>query len=249
MKNIDFLPESYRQRKALRRARLWWGIVVVIFGTAIGSAAFAQQLQKRAIQRELKAILPQYAAAQARVQELTRLQAQIAAASRAARLVTWLENPWPRSQILAEIVRPLPEGIRLTEIRILEESVERREQVQVGPRRRGPKAEEEGPKLSPAESDLAQLRQEAGGKQTVVQVAGTTADVSRMHAFIQDLTKSKLFADVHLASIETPTAAASERQTTFSLRILVKPNLGTAEEGSPRPKSPDANLAKGGDRT
>src|SRR5262245_36543866 len=111
MKNIDFLPDIYRKRAALRRAQVWWGIVVLIFGTAIGSAASAQYLLKCNIQRELRAIAPQYSESQLRVRELAGLQEQITAAARQARLVTWLEHPWPRSQILAEVVRPLPESM------------------------------------------------------------------------------------------------------------------------------------------
>ena len=30
MKNIDFLPDIYRQRAALRQARVWWCLVVLL---------------------------------------------------------------------------------------------------------------------------------------------------------------------------------------------------------------------------
>ena len=51
MKTIDFLPEIYRQREALRRARLWWGIVVVIFSGAIGASALAQAWLRHPVSR------------------------------------------------------------------------------------------------------------------------------------------------------------------------------------------------------
>ena len=35
MKTIDFLPDIYRQREALRRARVWWALVVLVFGLAM----------------------------------------------------------------------------------------------------------------------------------------------------------------------------------------------------------------------
>ena len=58
-----------------------------------------------------------------------------------ASLYTFLKNPWPRTQLLAEVVRPLPDGIRLAKIdRILDEE-QAKIAVQAGPR--NVKAEEE----------------------------------------------------------------------------------------------------------
>src|SRR5438445_5227371 len=140
MKSIDFLPDSYRQRDALRRARLWWGIVVVIFGAAIGASAVAQTWLRHGLAQQLDALGPEYALAQAQVQDLSTLQSQIARAGHEASLYTFLENPWPRTQLLAEAVRPLPDTIRLTKISVIEEE-QAKMAIQVGPR--NTKAEEE----------------------------------------------------------------------------------------------------------
>ena len=77
MKTIDFLPEIYRQREALRRARLWWGIVVVIFSGAIGASALAQAWLRHSLHEQLDELAPQYATSQTQVQELSTLQAQM----------------------------------------------------------------------------------------------------------------------------------------------------------------------------
>jgi hypothetical protein len=229
MKNIDFLPDAYRKRDTLRRARWWWGAVVAIFGVAIGSAAFAQSLLKQTVQRELALVEPQYLAAQLRVQEMTNLQAQIAAASRAARLATWLEHPWPRSQVLAEIVHPLPSGVYLTEIHVTEETVEKQTKQVAGPRRR-PKQEDEGPQLTGAEADLERLRVEANERRTVVRVAGATADVAAVHGYVSEVGKSSLFSDVLLESHETLIDEKQRSQTTFSLRLILQPSYGQSDE-------------------
>src|SRR5262245_9927044 len=76
MKTIDFLPEIYRQREALRKARVWWGLVVLLFGSAIGAAASAQGLLRHSLHRQLAELQSQYAAAQDQVRDLTDLQAQ-----------------------------------------------------------------------------------------------------------------------------------------------------------------------------
>src|SRR5262245_56042091 len=121
MKTIDFLPDIYRQREALRRARLWWGCVVVIFSTAIAASALAQAWLRHTLHVQLDELAPEYAQAQTQVQELAGLQALSSRAGHEASLYTFLENPWPRTQLLAEMVGPLPESIRLTQIHIGEE--------------------------------------------------------------------------------------------------------------------------------
>src|SRR5262245_2931284 len=140
MKTIDFLPDIYHQREAMRRARLWWGIVVVIFSSAIAASALAQAYLRHGLHQQLDELAPQYAQAQTQVQELAGLQSQNLRAGHEASLYTFLENPWPRSQILAEIVRPLPDIIRLTQIHLAEEE-QARTAIQAGPR--NIKAEEE----------------------------------------------------------------------------------------------------------
>ena len=61
MKSIDFLPDIYRQREALRRARLWWAMVVVIFSCAIGASAGAQAWLRHGLAQQLEALTPEYA--------------------------------------------------------------------------------------------------------------------------------------------------------------------------------------------
>ncbi len=140
MKSIDFLPDIYRQRETLRRARLWWGIVVLVFSSALGASTIAQALLRHSTQQQLDSLAGEYAAAQTQVQELSTLQAQIGRAGHEANLYTYLENPWPRTQLLAQVVRPLPDCIRLSQIHIAEQE-SAKTAVQVGPR--STKAEEE----------------------------------------------------------------------------------------------------------
>src|SRR5947209_5658066 len=140
MKTIEFLPEVYRQREALRRARIWWVIVVMIFGGVLGSSAVAQVCLRRSLVQQLDALAAEYAASQSQVQELSALQAQIVCAGQEASLYTFLKNPWPRTQLLAEVVQPLPEGIRLTKVSIIEEE-QAKTVIQAGPR--NVKAEED----------------------------------------------------------------------------------------------------------
>jgi len=247
MKTIDFLPDVYRQREALRRARLWWGIVVVIFSGAIGASVMAQAWLRLGLQEQLDALAPEYAAAQAQVQELSALQAQILRASHEASLYTFLENPWPRTQLLAVIVRPLPNSIRLTKISLIDEELARNA-IQVGPR--NSKAEEEAAaKASHPEKDLARLQDELERRQTTIEIDGHTTDVPRLHEYVGAVSRSALVSGATIKSLESGPANQQGR-TRFTLRMTVRPGYcqrsgetaGSTSEVSPE----DRRLAGGG---
>ena len=121
MKNIDFLPAKYRELDEARRRRAWRVAVLVLFGTVVGASALFQYRMHRAAQNELVEAKAQLATAEAKHQQLGQLQAQLQQARDAAALVTYLQHPWPRTQILSEIVTRLPADIKLTEIRIAPE--------------------------------------------------------------------------------------------------------------------------------
>jgi len=220
MKTIDFLPEIYRQREALRRARLWWGAVVVIFSSAIAASALAQAWLRHGLHQQLDELAPQFAQAQTQVQELSGLQAQIVRAGHEASLYTFLEGSWPRTQVLAEMVRPLPDSIRLTQIHLADEE-QARTAIQAGPR--NTKAEEEAAaKASGPEQDLAKLQEDSDRRQTTIEVEGHTADVARLHKYVEDLSRSPLVAAANIKSLEAAPANQQGR-TRFTLRVLVRP--------------------------
>src|SRR5262245_40040305 len=174
MKNIDFLPDIYRQRAALRKARTWWCLVIILFGGTIGSAIAAQVWLRVGLKRQLAAIEETFIASQTQVKELATLQAQIAKSGQEASLFTYLQHPWPRTQLLAQVVQPLPKSIRLTQIHVREEELPRETQS-AGPQHRGNEPEV---KLQPPEEDLAKLQQESDYKQTVIELQGFTPEVA-----------------------------------------------------------------------
>jgi Tfp pilus assembly protein PilN len=253
MKNIDFLPDIYRQRAALKRARWWWAGVVILFGTAISASAMAQALLRHTLYAELDALTPQYALATTQVQELTGLQTQIARAGHEASLYTFLENPWPRTQLLAEIVRPLPENVRLTQIHIGEEEQGKAAQT-AGPRS---KAEEDAAaKALPPEQDLAKLQDEVERRRTIIELDGTTPDVPRLHEYVANIAGSPLIAGANIKSLEAGTAT-QEGRTRFTLRLVVRPGYcqtggdvadgrGSLRDPQPPIGKPPAKPAQGG---
>lgn len=253
MKNIDFLPNSYRERNALRNARTWWGVVVLVFGTVILSTASVQWTWRRGVERQLDLVEVKYSVAKQRDQELARLQKQIQSASESAGLYTYLQHPWPRTQILATLVSTLPESVRLQELNLGEEAlpVAQDEQASSGKRRTTSK-ESVGPKQSPAQQDLARLKQQCDAQQTVLDVTGMAEDVQQLHAYVSSLGKSPLIAAAQLKSLEAvsskeddavdPVAAPSATQTRFQLHLVIRQGYG--QTNGPQPKAAAAGSGK-----
>lgn len=223
MKNIDFLPDAYRQRAALRQARVWWCLVVVLFSGAIGSSILAQVWLRISLKRQLAVVEESFLASQAQVKELATLQSQIAKSAQEASLFTYLQHPWPRTQLLAQVARPLPGSIRLTLVHVREEDLPR-EAPQAGPHHRSGDGQT-AVKLQPSEEDLSRLQQEMDFKQTIVELQGLTPDVGELHEFVAELNDSPLVASAHIKSLEADQAQQQVR-TRFTLRLIIAPGYG-----------------------
>jgi hypothetical protein len=223
MKSIDFLPEIYRKREALRLARVWWAVVVLVFGSAIGSSAAAQLWLRYSLQLQFDDLTASYHTAQAQVRELTDLQTQITKCAHEASLFTYLSHPWPRTQLMAEVVRPLPDAIRLTQLYIHEEELPR-PTPQAGPRRLTPEEEAEA-KLMQAEQDLKRLQEETDFRQTVIELEGHTTDVGQLHEYVLKLSHSPLVASTNIKSLEA-TPDKQRGLTQFMVRVVIRPGYG-----------------------
>lgn len=228
MKPIDFLPDVYRQRAALRRARLWWGLVMLLFGAAIGASMATQSWLRAGLRAELESLEPQFRQTEAQVRELARLQTEFARRSVEAGLYTLLQNPWPRTQILAELVRPLPQHVRLVRLHIVEE--EQAAWASAG--LRSGTSDDDLAKLSPAEQDLARMLREVGRRRTFVELEGQAGDVKPIHAYLAALSASPLVAQAQIKSLE---ANSGDGRTRFTLRLRIAPGLCESLQDKPAP--------------
>jgi len=248
MKTIDFLPEVYRERIVLRQARVWWGIVVMIFGVAIGSTATAQYLLKQSVQRQFDELEPQFIAAQQQVQRLAQTQADNRTAGQWAGLITYLEQPWPRSQLVAEVIRPLPASIRLTELIVAEEELARPTTEEAGPRRRNRPPDQRSQKLAPAAADLDALRQAHDYKRPVIEISGTVQDVALLHEFVTTLGRSPLVDRAQIKSLESASTTVLDQPTNFTVRLVFRASHGQsdAETSTGSDSNASAQVAQGG---
>jgi hypothetical protein len=219
MQQIDFLPGRFLEKRARRRARFFQAAALALCLAGVAGAAVGQMVLRQSVQRELRDIEPRYALAVSRQAALDELARRLREAEEAADLYTYLQHPWPRTQLLAEIVEHLPASIALTELTIATQ-VTQKAPASSGHVRLAPAATED---LSPARHDLRDLRELYDRQKAVTEISGRTRDVPQLHAFVGQLAGRPLFLSAKLESLEVQDDAGTAR---FLVRIIVRPGYG-----------------------
>ena len=245
MVQIDFLPNQFHELNAVRKKRLWRLLVILLFGLTVASTAVFQHLSQRSVERKLAEVKKKHAAAARINSRIAALQLELQSAREQAELYTYLDHPWPRSQILAQLADALPHTVTFREVHIA--SRDQRTPQRSVRRRRGPGA---ASNLSPAKQAFKSLSDIYDRKQTVVYLSGTTTNVPELYSYVAKLGSSTVFAKAELAKLETVTnlpPSSSEpalslsptRQSSFEIRIVVRPGYGHPE--GPRGNEGTAN--------
>lgn len=173
-REIDFLPESYREQSTQRKGQLWRFAVLALFTVVLPAASFCQYRMRTAINSDLTSLSPHYAAAQADTTRVAFLQGELKKAASAAELYTFLRHPWPRTQVLSALTETLPESITLRAISI--DSLQAETSRESRRERHQTKDEEAKLALLPAaDRDLAKLRKQAEKNYVVIQLDGETS--------------------------------------------------------------------------
>jgi len=238
MQDIDFLPAEYHQKYARRQSQPWRIVVVAGFVALMASAAFSQYQHRRHVAADLKAIVPQYEEALRQQGELSKVQSELQAAENEAELLTYLRHCWPRTQLLAALIDPLPDEVTLQRLQITREKPEKQ-----GPAEERPRAQEfAGPEndqtLAPAVADLKRLREKFDEMTTVVLISGITTDSVALYRYLGALDNSSLFSKAELESSETLDGADGRREQ-FEAKLVVRPGYG--KPGGPA--APDGEQA------
>ena len=234
MKNIDFLPAKYRELDEARRRAAWRVAVLLLFSAIVAASALFQSRMHRAVQQELIEAKAQLATAEAKHQQLGQLQNQLQAARDSAALITYLQHPWPRTQVLHEIVARLPDDVKLTEIRLRPEKDPAQLVQQASRGFQAPAGEQtQVPQQSAAQQDLKQLREESDVTIIVADISGATRAPAELHRYVAALGRSPLFSAVELGSLESlEKPDPSGLQARFSIRLQLRPGYG--QPGGPQ---------------
>ncbi len=242
MNQIDFLPHDYRREHTRRRRQVWQIAAVALVTGIIAAATILQSRTAVHLCARIDNLMPQYHQAQERNKQLAELKTKLEAAQDEAELFTYLRHPWPRTQILAALLRPLPQDVTLEKIRISPKlpSGSRRQNIRSGAER---EAEEKRlASLSPAARDLQQIKSDVDPMQTELTITGTTTQPAALHAYIGNLGRESFFCKAELESIES-VKREKIGQMKFQLRVLVQPGYGQpgGPQGSPLAVEKDGN--------
>jgi hypothetical protein len=224
MQEIDFLPNSYRERRL--RVRLWaWRFAVLAgFGVIICTIAALQFAQYQRARQRLAQMSKLRTQAEEKNASLASLQAELDAAQEFAELYTYLAHPWPRTQILSALAKPLPPSMCLSEVSIARTSMSPSQQVLQN--RPLLASQQTNPKQRPARADLDRCRNACDAMVSVVHLAGETSEPTDVHGYVATLGASPLFASAELESLELVPTNEAVSKSAFHIRLKVRHGYG-----------------------
>ena len=230
MLDIDFLPSKYREAKEQRRTRYWRVIVLLAFGGLLAVAWAGEYGVQLNYEHHLAEVRDQYGVALMQSQQLSKLEQDMKPWQARAELWTYLRHPWPRSQILSQVLETLPPQITLSRIATERETVAPDPSQPTAPPRTADEIKAEDAKRMPAERDLNRLRAELDSTQTVVTLEGMTQDNISLHAYLGRLASQGLFARSELSSLESGDKD-HPGVSVFRARLIVRPGYGQPGSG------------------
>jgi len=245
MNNIDFLPKRYHEQGVRRKSQLWRIILLVLFGGVCAATAVGQQILRRSVKSQLDAIAAEYASANATNQMFDRIQADLKDANASAELYAFLQHPWPRTQILASLSKPLDETIYLSQLHVYDETVKANLSSHRSSRP-GSKSEPDTAKALnlPSQADLKRLDSALLNKRTVISIVGKTTDIAALHKYVAELKRADLFTSAKLVSLQSIEDDARQAVSQFRLRVLVRPSH-TLETTATSGSTPASSEIKG----
>lgn len=260
MQDIDFLPQRYREAHADRSSHIWRVVIVAVVAAVISSTAGLQIRRRAQLREHVGLARANLLAVRGQSAELPELERRMQHDEIESQLHTYLRHPWPKTQVLAALVRPLPEAISLTSIRIGREnaaasSVLSAEHIAAP----GAPPSAPTPETPSAKEDLELLRKQFDGPRTVIHFAGNSQDAVALHHYLAELGRCDLLVDPELLSVQSSTESSAEgtpatkdqasvSTRSFSARVYLRasfgqPNGPTADELRPASSPAEASVA------
>jgi Tfp pilus assembly protein PilN len=205
---------------------------VLGLGASVIPLAAYQFIAHLAVVTSLVQVEPGHIAAVQQSQKLDKITKDLEIARGQAALFAWLGHSWPRSQILAKIHEPLPDSMRLTDVKLTVETKTPTGVAATGrsrAQRRGAEPAETPPEDGKqAERDWRKLAERVQEQEEVVTLAGVSVDTTAPHTYVAKLRQSGLFAKSELKSLES-VAGENAKTQKFEIRLVLAPGHGKSE--------------------
>lgn len=251
MHDIDFLPQRYREAQADRSTHVWRVVLVVVVAAVVSSTAGLQIRRRAQLREHVGLVQTNLQAVRGQSAELPELERRMQRDEVESQLHTYLRRPWPRTQVLAALVRPLPDSIALTSIKIGRESGGSGTGAAPAEQVVAPGSSAAASAQPTLKDDLEQLRKRFDPPRTVIQLAGVAQDAVALHRYMAELGRSDLLVDPELLSVQSAaedegpsaTVKVSTNNRSFNARVFLRPGFG--HPGGPtgdevRPSAPAA---------
>lgn len=214
---IEFLPKRFREKQRHSNIKVSRWLVLSLLLGVMALVSLCQLASLHHVRGQLATLKTQHDRIAALLQEVDKSRSRLTQMRHHARLQAFLDHPYPKSQIIAEVTNPLPAEIVITRIELA-----RTLRAADGTRAVAENASDQGKKGHPMELDLKQLVSESERRQCTLEIEGTTSDTSSLYTFLATLHESDIVQSAKLESIDPQTNAQGQELSSFTAHVNIE---------------------------
>jgi Tfp pilus assembly protein PilN len=220
--DISFLPDGYLERKARHRSNIICGSLLIVVLGGVGLTWQLTRSSVRQVQLEHTSVERDYADATRKIEQVHAMQVQQQTVAQQADLTAALLEKVPRSFILAEVTRSLPESTSLLDFSL--ESKAR------GGASAAASSASSTAKPDPKASVLDAAPQPKAYDVTM-KLTGIAVNDIQVAQMIARLGRSKLFSDVNLV-VTDEYGQTEPKMRKFQIEMTLNPAANVTADGN-----------------
>ncbi len=227
MKQANFLPGDYIEKRAQRRTNIVCLILFVVVMVGVAGGFMVTERHQRQVDERMSQINKEMRQASASLQQLKMLEAKREEMMKKASISASLMEPVPRSLLLATVTNDLPAGVSLTEFKLSSKDVSQKSSATASRirRSRNKKSPPSNTVTASASGEVVVLKK----WETIIEITGLAPTDIQVAQFIAQLHKSNLFHEVNLVYSEEH-EIEEEIIREFKLMLILDPEVRASEE-------------------
>ena len=214
MNEIEFLPKRFREKQHHSNIKISRWLVLSLLLGAMALVSLYQFASLHRARGQLATMKTQHERIAALLQKVDQSRSKLDQMRHHARLQTFLDYPYPKSQVIAAVSNPLPAEIVITRIELA-----RTQWATDRTRETSENAADQSRQGHPMELDLKQLVTESQRRLCTLEIEGTTIDTSSLYTFLAALHESDIVRSAKLESIDPQTNADGQEISSFTAHV------------------------------
>ena len=230
MKKLDFLPEDYVEKKAQQRANVICLCLFLVVLAGVGCGFAITEKRQGQIDVRVEDVSQQMRKASESLKQLDVLEGKRNEMMKKATISASLMEPVPRSLLLATTTNDLPDGVSLSEFKLVSKDVKSQAKTSNSRTTRSRNKKSRRPTGAKGEEDKQTI--EPAKWETTIEIIGispTDNEVSRLMANLNKSIRSGLFAEVNLIYSEEH-EVQEENVRKFKLEVILNPKARASED-------------------